>query len=205
VRVHGQVLIRQPPSVVFDFVADERNNYDPTIDHTALLTGEPIRMGTRFRCTSIRGRRTVDMIVEHRLRPAPPAAYHHPPRRDGHHQRPAVRPSRSEHPPAVGLRPPTPRAGAAAHPRDRRRWPPTDRRHLELPPDHPPTPSGFPPHPSNRQIHPPIRRQHGDHHPRGATRRPACTDLGCSPEVRTPAVRHPGGWEVVRRQTRRGR
>jgi hypothetical protein len=27
------------------------------------------------------------------------------------------------------------------------------------------------------------------------------TDLGCSPEVRTPAVRHPGGWEVVRRQT----
>jgi hypothetical protein len=60
---------------VFDLVADERNNHDPTINRTALLTDEPIRVGTRFRCTSIRGRRTVDMIVEitgydrpHRLR-----------------------------------------------------------------------------------------------------------------------------------------
>jgi hypothetical protein len=56
-------------------VADERNNYDPTIHRTELLTGEPVDVGSRFRCTSIRGRRSVDMIVEiaghdcpHRLR-----------------------------------------------------------------------------------------------------------------------------------------
>lgn len=63
-RIHGHTLVRQPPGTVFDFVADERNNYDPTIHHAELLTGEPIGVGTRFRCTSIRGRRSVDMIVE---------------------------------------------------------------------------------------------------------------------------------------------
>jgi hypothetical protein len=71
----GQVFLRQPPSVEFDFVPDERNNYDPSIHHSELLTGEPIGSGTRFRCTSTRGRRSLDMIVEitdddrpHRLR-----------------------------------------------------------------------------------------------------------------------------------------
>jgi hypothetical protein len=141
---------------------------------------------------------------DHRLRPTPPAAYHHPPRRDGHHQRPAVRTRRGEHPPAVGLRPPTPRAAAAAHPRDRRRWPPTDRRHLEAPPDHPPTPSGFataPKQPPDRS--PDLTSSMVDHHPRGATRRAARRIRTRSPKVRTPADRL-GCRREVCRQTRRG-
>lgn len=62
-RIHGHTLIHRPPEIVFDFVADERNNYDPTIDHTELLTGEPVGVGTRFRCASTR-RRPVEMTVE---------------------------------------------------------------------------------------------------------------------------------------------
>jgi hypothetical protein len=49
--------------VVFDFVADERNNYDPAISAAELLTGEPIGVGTRFRCTST-SRRRVELTVE---------------------------------------------------------------------------------------------------------------------------------------------
>ncbi|HSK90807.1 MAG TPA: SRPBCC family protein [Euzebyales bacterium] len=61
--IHGYILIRRPPAVVFDFVADERNNYDPSIHDAQLLTGEPIGAGTRFRCTAA-GRRPVQMTVE---------------------------------------------------------------------------------------------------------------------------------------------
>jgi hypothetical protein len=88
-RINGQTPIRRPPATVFDFVADERNNYDPTITAVELLTPEPIGVGTRFRCTSTRRSRPVEMIVEiieydrpHRLAPPPawpawtsPAAY----------------------------------------------------------------------------------------------------------------------------------
>lgn len=63
-RIHGHTLIRRPPEIVFDFVADERNNYDPTVDHAELLTGEPVGVGTRFRCISTRRRRPVEMTVE---------------------------------------------------------------------------------------------------------------------------------------------
>lgn len=49
---------------MFDFVADERNNYDPTITVAELLAGEPIGVGTRFRCTTA-GHRPVEMIVEY--------------------------------------------------------------------------------------------------------------------------------------------
>lgn len=61
--IHGHTLIRRPPAVVFDFVADERNNYDPSIHDAELLTGEPIGAGTVFRCTAA-GRRPVAMTVE---------------------------------------------------------------------------------------------------------------------------------------------
>ena len=60
---HGHILIRRPPEVVFDFVADERNTYDPSIHDAELLTGEPIGAGTRFRCITT-GRRPVGMTVE---------------------------------------------------------------------------------------------------------------------------------------------
>lgn len=60
---HGHILIRRPPEVVLDFVADERNTYDPSIHDAELLTGEPIGAGTRFRCITT-GRRPVGMTVE---------------------------------------------------------------------------------------------------------------------------------------------
>jgi hypothetical protein len=64
VRFHGRILIRRPLDTVFDFVADERNIYDPTIHDAELLTVEPIGVGTRFRCASDRGGRPVEMVVE---------------------------------------------------------------------------------------------------------------------------------------------
>jgi hypothetical protein len=63
-RIEGSTLICRPPETLFDFVADERNNYDPTIDEAGLLTGEPLGVGTRLRRTSTRRGRPVDMIVE---------------------------------------------------------------------------------------------------------------------------------------------
>jgi carbon monoxide dehydrogenase subunit G len=63
-RIQGQTAIRRPLAEVFDFVADERNNYDPNVTDAELLTGEPIGIGTRFRSTSVRRGRPVDMIVE---------------------------------------------------------------------------------------------------------------------------------------------
>ena len=63
-RISGHTLIRRPPGIVFDFVADERNNYDPSVDQAELLTGEPLGVGTRFRCTSTGRRRPVVMTVD---------------------------------------------------------------------------------------------------------------------------------------------
>ncbi|MGE5579445.1 MAG: SRPBCC family protein [Bacillota bacterium] len=63
-RISGEVFIRRPAEEIFDFVADERNNYDPGIRHTELLTEEPIGVGTRFRCESVSMGRAAEMVVE---------------------------------------------------------------------------------------------------------------------------------------------
>jgi len=62
--ITGEVLIQRSPEEVFDFVADERNNYDPAVDHAELLTAGPIGVGTRFRSESTSMGRRVSMIVE---------------------------------------------------------------------------------------------------------------------------------------------
>ena len=47
--ITGEVLIQRPPEGVFDFVARERNNYDPAVDHTVVLTAGPIGWAHAFR------------------------------------------------------------------------------------------------------------------------------------------------------------
>jgi len=62
--ISGQVFICRPIEDVFDFVADERNNYDPSVFQTDLLTNGHIGVGTRFRSMSTNRGKTVEMIVE---------------------------------------------------------------------------------------------------------------------------------------------
>lgn len=63
-ELRGDVIIHRPPVEVFDFVADERNRYDPSIQHAEKLTDGPIGAGTRFRSVSSSGGRTVEMTIE---------------------------------------------------------------------------------------------------------------------------------------------
>jgi len=63
-RLAGEILIRRSDEEIFDFVADERNNYDPQIQQAELLTEGPIGVGTRFRSVSQSGGRRVEMIIE---------------------------------------------------------------------------------------------------------------------------------------------
>jgi hypothetical protein len=50
-HVTGSVRIAAPPEQVFDTVADSRNepSFNPAMTEVALLTPEPIGLGTRFR------------------------------------------------------------------------------------------------------------------------------------------------------------
>ena len=48
----GQVVIERPAPEVYDFVADERNRYDPRIRRAEKLTQRPVGDGTRFRAVS---------------------------------------------------------------------------------------------------------------------------------------------------------
>ena len=63
-RIHGETIINRPREVVFDFVADERNRYDPRVRHAELISPGPIGVGSRFRSGSTSMVRTVEMIVE---------------------------------------------------------------------------------------------------------------------------------------------
>lgn len=65
-RIRGELLIGRPPEVVFDFVADERNEprFNRQMVSVELLTDEPIGVGSRFAAaTRSRGRETT-MTVE---------------------------------------------------------------------------------------------------------------------------------------------
>ena len=64
VQIEGQVVIEAPPAEVFDFVADERNVYDPGIRRAEKVSEGPIGVGTRFRTESRSAGRSVGMIVE---------------------------------------------------------------------------------------------------------------------------------------------
>jgi hypothetical protein len=63
-RIEGETVIDRPVEEVFDFVADERNRYDPRIQRAEKLTDGPIGRGTRFRSETKSAGRTVGLVVE---------------------------------------------------------------------------------------------------------------------------------------------
>ena len=65
-NIKGSIYIDRPPEVVFDFVADERNEpkYNPKMTRVSLVTEEPIRAGSRFEATLMMRAREITMTVE---------------------------------------------------------------------------------------------------------------------------------------------
>ena len=65
-KISGEILINQPIELVFDYVADQRNepNYNPQMLQSEMITDGPIGVGTRFRATAQSGRREVEMLIE---------------------------------------------------------------------------------------------------------------------------------------------
>jgi Polyketide cyclase / dehydrase and lipid transport len=63
-KIEGEILIYEPVDVVFDFVADSRNepSFNPAMTDVELLTPLPIGRGTRFRARM--GRAGTQMLVE---------------------------------------------------------------------------------------------------------------------------------------------
>lgn len=65
-RIDGAIFIARPPEVVFDFVADERNEprYNPKMTAIRRASAPPIGKGARF-VAKMRSRgRTFDMLIE---------------------------------------------------------------------------------------------------------------------------------------------
>jgi hypothetical protein len=66
VNIIGSIYIDRPPEVVFDFVADERNEplYNPKMTAVSVLTEESIGVGSRFEATLMARGRPITMTVE---------------------------------------------------------------------------------------------------------------------------------------------
>ena len=64
--IEGEIIIHRPVEVVFDFVADERNEplYNPAMIQVEKISEGPIAAGTRFKAETRTGKRTADMIIE---------------------------------------------------------------------------------------------------------------------------------------------
>ena len=65
-NIEGEIIIRRPVEVVFDFVADERNEplYNPSMSGVEKISEGPIGIGTRFKAETKTGKRTSAMIIE---------------------------------------------------------------------------------------------------------------------------------------------
>jgi hypothetical protein len=65
-RIDGEILIGRPVDVVFDFVADQRNEtrYNPRMVRADKITGGPVGKGTVFRSATASMGRTAGMRVE---------------------------------------------------------------------------------------------------------------------------------------------
>jgi uncharacterized protein YndB with AHSA1/START domain len=63
-RIADHLSIDAPIEMVFDTVADSRNepSYNPSMNSVELLTPEPIGLGTRFR--ALMGNQKMEMLVE---------------------------------------------------------------------------------------------------------------------------------------------
>ncbi len=65
-RIEGEILIGRPVDVVFDFVADQRNEpqYNPRMVRADKVTGGPVGRGTVFRSAARSMGRAADMRIE---------------------------------------------------------------------------------------------------------------------------------------------
>ena len=66
-RIEGEIVIGRPVDVVFDYVADQRNEprYNPDMVRSEKITPGPVGKGTQFR-SAVRSRgRTAEMLIEY--------------------------------------------------------------------------------------------------------------------------------------------
>jgi hypothetical protein len=65
-RITGEIVIDAPAEVVFDFVADQRNEpaYNPHMVRSAKVTPGPVGKGTQFRSAVRSGGRLAEMAIE---------------------------------------------------------------------------------------------------------------------------------------------
>lgn len=65
-RIDGEILIGRAVDVVFDFVADQRNEtqYNPRMVRADKITGGPVGKGTVLRAATTSMGRTADMRIE---------------------------------------------------------------------------------------------------------------------------------------------
>jgi Polyketide cyclase / dehydrase and lipid transport len=79
-RVEDSIFIDKEPEVVFDFVADERNEltYNPRMTSVELIAGDGPGVGARYRATMTSRLRPVNMSDRvHRVRASHPAQFRH--------------------------------------------------------------------------------------------------------------------------------
>jgi uncharacterized protein YndB with AHSA1/START domain len=67
VRITGEIVIDAPADVVFDFVADQRNEpaYNPRMVRSAKITPGPVGKGTQFRSAVMSRGRLAEMAIEY--------------------------------------------------------------------------------------------------------------------------------------------
>ena len=65
-RIDGEIVIGRPVDVVFDYVADQRNEpqYNPQMVRAEKITAGPVGKGTRFRSAVTSMGRTAEMLIE---------------------------------------------------------------------------------------------------------------------------------------------
>jgi uncharacterized protein YndB with AHSA1/START domain len=66
VQIKGEIIISRPVDVVFDFVADERNEprYNPRPLRAEKTSDGPIGLGTQFRAQTSSMGRAAEMVIE---------------------------------------------------------------------------------------------------------------------------------------------
>ncbi len=65
--IEGEIVIGRPPDVVFDYVADQRNEprYNPSMVRAEKITAGPVGKGTRFRSAAMSMGRSAEMLIEY--------------------------------------------------------------------------------------------------------------------------------------------
>jgi len=65
-HIEGEIVIDRPVDVVFDFVADERNEprFNPKMVRVEQISAGPTGLGTRFRAVTTSMGRSAEMVIE---------------------------------------------------------------------------------------------------------------------------------------------